>query len=244
MLHCIIDHGNTRTKLVLIQDDNIILRETMPVLKLSELKLFLEKHNISKVALSATGSLSDEIHNYLTHTYIYVELSHETPIPITNHYGTPQTLGKDRLAAVIAAHNIYPSENVLVIDAGTCVTYDFITTTGDYYGGSISPGLAMRFRAMHEFTARLPLVTLAETSDFIGHNTETAMRTGAQFGFFYEIEGFINAYIQRFGKCRTLLTGGNASFIAQHLVHLHLEVQNDLVPIGLNVILNYNINQK
>ena len=244
MLHCIIDHGNTRTKLVIFQDDNILLRETMQSIELSALKFFLEKYTISNVALSATGNLPDEIRQYLAHTYLYVELSYETAIPIKNHYGTPQTLGKDRLAAVIGAHDIYPTENVLVIDAGTCVTYDFVTAAGDYYGGSISPGLVMRFRAMHEFTARLPLVTLAQTSDFIGHNTETAMRTGAQFGFFYEIEGFINAYIQRFGKCRTLLTGGNASFIAQYLVHLHLEVQNDLVPIGLNVILNYNINQK
>jgi type III pantothenate kinase len=241
MQHCVIDHGNTRTKLSIFEGDVIVHRAVLYDMTLQDLKTFLEPFDtISKVALSATGHFEEDFKLFLRKHYQFIELTHETQIPIQNHYETPKTLGKDRLAAVIAAHGLYPQQNVLVIDAGTCITYDFVTAAGDYYGGSIAPGLSMRFRAMHEFTAKLPLITKADTTDFIGVNTETAMRTGAQYGFIYEIEGFYNAYIQRFGVCKTLLTGGDAVFIAQHLVHLQFEIQNDLVPIGLNAVLKHH----
>ncbi len=241
MQHCIIDHGNTRTKLSIFEGNEIVYRTVIHDMTLSSLKAFLDPfQGITKVALSATGYFDEDLKIFLRKHYDFLELTHETLIPIQNHYETPATLGKDRLAAVIAAHDLYPSEHVLIIDAGTCITYDFVAANGDYYGGSISPGLSMRFKALHEFTAKLPLISAAESSNFIGVNTETAIRTGVQYGFIYEIEGFYNTYIQRYGSCKTLLTGGDATFIAQHLVHLQFEIQNDLVPLGLNLVLKHH----
>lgn len=241
MQHLIIDHGNTRTKLFIFEEVIIVHRVVIVDLTLELLTGFLKSFpHVSKVGLSATGHFDDSLKIFLQKKYNFIELTHETKIPITNHYKTPKTLGKDRLAAVVAAHDLYPAQNVMIIDAGTCVTYDFVTVSGDYYGGSISPGLQMRLRAMHEFTAKLPLVGIEYLLDFIGSDTTTALQTGAQYGLIHEIEGFQKMYVQRFGACKTLLTGGDALFIAQHLVHLQIETQNDLVAMGINVVLNHH----
>jgi type III pantothenate kinase len=238
----IIDVGNTRAKLALFRENiflekKIILEED---LTFGFIQNFFQKNKIEKTILSASGIVSEEVVSFLQKQKNVIFLSAETPIPIKNLYATPQTLGKDRLASVVAANHLFPNENCLTIDCGTCTTYNFINVKGEFLGGNITPGVTMRFEAMHHFTAKLPLVEKSETDDLLyGNDTKTALQTGAELGAVHEMQGFIEAYIQRFGKIKTLLTGGNADFFAKQLKN-QIFADSNLVLTGLNVILNYN----
>jgi type III pantothenate kinase len=169
-----------------------------------------------------------------------LELTHETPLPIRNDYGTPQTLGRDRLAGAVGAWRLFPGENVLVLDAGTCLKYDFVRADGVYLGGSISPGLGMRFAALSHFTARLPLVGQRDGGGLVGTTTETAIRTGVQHGAQFEAEGFWRAFAAEQGAQRLVLTGGDADFFATRL-KMPLFAAPHLVLIGLTTILEHNV---
>lgn len=166
-----------------------------------------------------------------------------TRVPIINKYSTPLTLGSDRLAAVVGANWLQPGRDVLVIDIGTCVTFDFINSSGEYLGGNISPGPTMRLKALNHFTARLPLVERrGDTPDF-GTDTTTAIRSGVMNGIKYEIEGYIHSFLAKYPQLFVYLTGG---------VHLNLQFSENLsifaddfiVPKGLNRILEYNNEHK
>ncbi len=143
----------------------------------------------------------------------------------------------------MGANELYPGEASLVIDAGTCITYDAIDANGNYYGGSISPGLKMRGRAMHEFTAKLPLVELAEIPYDIGFDTTSSMLTGVILGACYEIEGFINQYLIKYKTLNVILTGGNAALIASY-IHHPVKIDKKISLWGLNKILNYNVDKQ
>jgi type III pantothenate kinase len=203
--------------------------------------LFLQ-YPIQGTIISSVVYNDAEIENWLRRHSFFIQLNYQTPIPIQNDYKTPQTLGNDRLAAAVGAFALYPNENCLIVDAGTCITYEFIDAKGAYKGGSIAPGMTMRFRSMHEFTAKLPLVEKQRLDSFIGFNTETSMRTGAQLGLCLEIEGFFRLYQRAFGQVRLILTGGDAEIIAQHLEEKAI-VHREIVLIGLNKILDYNVKQ-
>jgi type III pantothenate kinase len=241
-MNLVIDIGNTRAKLALFKgvdliEKNIILEEE---LTLGYAKLFFQKNKIENSILAASGIVEKSLLDFLQAQSNFILLSDQTPIPITNAYGTPKTLGKDRLASAVAAHYLFPEKNCLIIDCGTCTTYNFIDEKGIFLGGNITPGLKMRLEAMHTLTAKLPLVEL-EKNDIalVGNDTKTALLSGAQLGALYEIEGFIDAYVQRFGKIRTLLTGGNADFFVNRLKN-QIFADSNLVLVGLNVILKYN----
>lgn len=162
-----------------------------------------------------------------------------TPIPIKIRYGTPQTLGTDRIAAAVAAATLLPGRNVMIVDVGTCITFDFVNANGEYIGGNISPGPSMRFKALHQFTARLPKVERRGITPEIGTTTMTAIRSGVLHGIKYEIEGYINAYAKKIPDLHIYMTGG---------VHLNLNLHEGcvistddyIVPKGLNKILLYN----
>ena len=172
-------------------------------------------------------------------------LSHQTPIPLQNRYQTPQTLGMDRLAAAIGVWSRFPGQASLVIDAGTCITYDFIHEENAYCGGSISPGLQMRFRALHEFTARLPL--LASTDEQValtGTTTREAMLSGVINGMIYEIEGVISAYSAPYraaGKpLEVVICGGDADYFEKR-IKPRIFADQMILLTGLNQILQYNL---
>lgn len=167
-----------------------------------------------------------------------LELTPDTPLPFRNAYQTPQTLGKDRLAAIAGAHALYPGQNALAIDAGTCIKYDLIDAAGVYHGGNIAPGLHMRLRAMHEQTARLPLVDLKMPELFFGTSTQTALQNGALRGAVLEIQGFIQLFARHRASLQVTLTGGDAEFLIPFLPGPTIEPS--LVLIGLNHILNHN----
>ncbi|MFK8007101.1 MAG: type III pantothenate kinase [Saprospiraceae bacterium] len=239
-MNLIFDIGNTRTKVALYKGDRLLKKVIWEKCDLKTVKAFVKNRKIDNAALSSTANVSKAVEIFLEKKYFYIRLNHKTHLPITNKYKTPATLGRDRLAGAVAAFDIFPKQNTLVIDAGTCITYDFIDAKGNYLGGGISPGIQMRFKAMDVFTANLPLVKQKNSKKFIGNDTESSLRVGGQMGTVMEIRGFINAYVTTFGKINIILTGGDSKALAKHFEN-HIFVNNNLVLHGLNKILNYNV---
>ncbi len=237
-----IDIGNTRVKIVLFENGIIVERFYQKKLTLDWLKKLWINRSIEAVILSSVAKEMVEIESWLKQHTHFIQLSYTTAIPIKNGYKTPKTLGNDRIAAAVGAFSLFPNKNCLIVDAGTCITYEFIDASGTYRGGSIAPGIDMRFKAMHQFTAKLPLIAKQRLTDFIGFNTETSMRTGGQLAATLELEGFLARYEATFGAIELILTGGDAEIISQQLLHKKHIIHKDLVLIGLHKILAYNAN--
>jgi type III pantothenate kinase len=236
-----IDIGNTRAKTGVFKDGRLLRAEVWETWSFSDFLDYAANHSVQNVILSTVAhAFSAEEAQEIASQYRYMELKATTLLPIENHYRSPNTLGKDRIAAVVGAHYLYGGSACLVVDAGTCITYDFLNAKGGYVGGNIAPGLRMRLRAMHEFTARLPLATPAETkTDWIGDDTLTALQNGAQTGISLELEGYMRWGSERFGQLKAVLTGGDANFLAKNMKS-KIFVHHHLVLVGLNQILDYN----
>jgi len=237
-----IDIGNTRIKVFQVDFDEtklILVKEEWDE-NFEELKHLLKTHRFQNGILSTTRTdnqslidiLSKELENFLF-------LDHLTPLPIKLLYETPSTLGKDRIAVTVAGKHLFPKNNVFIINMGTCITYDFITFDKKYLGGSIAPGMKMRFKAMNTFTDRLPLVEARELDSFIGTTTEKSLITGVVEGCVAELDGRIDQYNEKFGNIITILTGGDASFFEKKLKN-EIFAHPNLLPTGLNEILTYN----
>lgn len=240
MLHLIIDIGNTRSKLAFFKGRKQLGRlKIVDKLTVAFLKKFTAKRDISAVAVSIVGKVPVAAIKWLEKSYPFVNLDHKTSIPINNAYKTPATLGKDRLAAAIGAYAIFPGKPVLIFDAGTCITYDLVDAQGKYHGGAISPGMKMRFQAMDEFTANLPLAKFKANTVYLGRNTDESLRAGAQWGLINEIEGFIRQYRKQFKGLKILATGGDSTYLAKKLKS-KIFVHPNLVLEGLNEILIHN----
>jgi type III pantothenate kinase len=171
-------------------------------------------------------------------------LSSATLIPINKNYETPNTLGADRLAAAVGASTLFPSENCLIIDLGTCIKYDLLENGNTFQGGIISPGLRMRFKAMHHFTKKLPLIEeIGPWPQLVGKNTLNALKSGVLNGMLAEINGIIEQYEAQLTKFKIILCGGDASLFESRLKNPTFVVP-ELVPLGLNKILLHNIENK
>ena len=236
-----IDIGNSRTKLALFEGDTLVLRQLWEEWSIEDLLQLLTNHKVQNVILCSVGRRLEpaELKRVESQCRL-IQLEADTPLPIRNAYKTPQTLGKDRLAAVVGAFALFPGENCLVVDAGSCITYEFLSAAGVYLGGNIAPGLKMRLRAMHEFTARLPTVELNKLQEWIGDSTPNAMNNGALLGTALEIEGYSQKWATAEGSSKTILTGGDAALLQQTLSISAIH-EPDLVFIGLNKILKHNV---
>ena len=167
--------------------------------------------------------------------------THDTPTPLTNLYQSAETLGSDRLAAAVAANYFYPVKNVLCIDAGTCIKYNFVNFKNEYIGGAISPGIKMRFKALNNFTARLPLIEMDETfSELVGTNTRESILSGVETASVAEVEGMISNYLQLYPDLIVMLTGGDTNFFVKRLKKPIFADQN-LILKGLNIILDHSL---
>ena len=207
---------------------------------LTGLDAFVSKHNFrSGIVGSVRGLTRNEEEALARLQFPLLRFSHDTPIPISNRYRTPETLGSDRLAAVIGASSLMPGKDLLIIDAGTCITYEVIDARGNYWGGNIAPGMQMRLRALHEYTARLPLVEAEGVVPGMGYDTETAIRSGVLRGMKYEIEGYIKSMRAKFPHLQVFLTGGNRINFDEDIRKLAF-TDKYIVPRGLNKILDYN----
>lgn len=235
-----IDIGNTRTKLGVFDGDTLIYKEIWEALTVAQLKELAYNQNLEKIILSSVSKQTEEVMAFLKSHATFLELTTETPLPLRIVYKTPETLGRDRIAAAAGAGHLFPGENCLVIDAGTCITLDLLSAAGEFLGGNISPGIKMRLKAMHHFTARLPLVKSSQAlPDLLGDSTENAIRNGAELGALLEVEGFIRACEEKYRPLRVVLTGGDADFFVKHTKTKIFAHQN-LVLLGLNQILQHN----
>lgn len=171
-----------------------------------------------------------------------MKLDNSTSVPIMNAYTSPDSLGADRLALAVAAHMLYPGQNNLVVSLGTCITYNFVQKNKAFRGGAISPGLDMRFKAMNQFTDRLPLVDMNGEVLLLGYDTETCIRSGAVFGMAAEIDGIVNEYSSQYPDFNAILTGGSSAEFASKL-KCKIFADPDLLMKGLNLILKHNVPQ-
>ncbi|MCH9661270.1 MAG: type III pantothenate kinase [Bacteroidetes bacterium] len=240
-MNLIIDVGNTFVKMAVFEKGALLKkvrckREDF----VKAFTILVESYrNISQAILSSVGSFEQEYLTLITQNFPLVTLSQQTKVPFINLYATPSTLGVDRIALVSGAASQYPEENVLVIDAGSCITYDFLTDQNEYLGGAISPGLRMRYKAMHVFTENLPLLETETPKNSIGDSTQNSMHIGVVEGVAREIEGFIDAYIEKAGKLTVILTGGDAHFLRDSIKNDIFANSNFLLE-GLNYILEFN----
>ena len=237
-----IDVGNTLVKVGLFQHDQLkeyyqTERQALGVL----LEEILENSQPEAAIVSAVGHQDANLEVFFKEIY-WLNLHAQTPVPFTNQYATPETLGVDRVAVMAAAAVEYPQQNVLVIDAGTCITYDFMRADAVYLGGAIAPGLQMRYKAMHTQTAGLPLLKLEDPETFLGTSTASSMHVGVVQGVLAEIEGMISKYDVNYDDLTVILTGGDAPFLAERLKNTIFAIPNFLL-IGMNHILEYNKNQ-
>jgi type III pantothenate kinase len=237
-MNLVVDYGNSFAKVGVFDQYELVNQYTFS--KPEALKNFLQNFSAESFILSSVTHENTAILEWVSHIKRKFILTSSSPLPIHNLYATPQTLGVDRIAGVCGAHQKFPTSNCLIIDAGTCITYDFLDSEGRYHGGSISPGLKMRFQAMHTFTAKLPLVDIVENPPLIGTTTETSLQSGAIRGMTEEIEGIIGEYQREFEDLQVILCGGDARFFENKLKGPIFAIP-ELVLSGLNSILIYNV---
>lgn len=241
-MNLVIDQGNTRTKTGIFQDDELKASHHFEQFGNKDiLHIFKIYPEIRSCLLSSVIKTDRAIIDYIKkHTSFFSELNAETLLPLKNYYKTTDTLGKDRIAAVAGANNIFPDQNVLVIDIGTAITFEFINNRGEYLGGNISPGVNIRFRALNNYTQNLPLVKVREKFDLIANNTEDALISGVLTGILFEIESYIIQFEEKYKRLKIILTGGD-SFLFDKKLKSTIFVNLNLVLIGLNAILKFNL---
>jgi len=234
-----IDIGNTSVKYAIFDRKGIMLYRDVLTGEKTIPKKIIQQFSVKAAIYSATGNISDVMLAQIKGFAHHLVLTHDTPVPVKSEYLTPKTLGRDRLAAICGAHWLFANQNILIIDAGTCMTYEILSKDGVYLGGNIAPGLKMRLQAMHEFTAKLPIVSVSLPKELIGKSTETALQNGGIRGSLLEITDFRRRIQRRMGKIRTILTGGDAIFLAKNL-KFSTFVERDLVLTGLYSIYAHN----
>lgn len=235
-----IDIGNTRVKAAVFEEDKLIeLLVFDKKIIVSKIKKIIKNHTISAGIISNVGSISESKLAQLNKSFKFIVISASLKVPFNNLYKTPNTLGVDRIALVAAAVKQFPITNVLIIDAGTCITFDFVDVNASYLGGAISPGIKMRYKALNKFTANLPLIDALELHDFIGKNTEESIISGVLNGVQNEINGIIEDYYLKYLDLTVVLTGGDTNFLSKQLKSSIFANQNFLLQ-GLNEILKFN----
>ncbi len=242
VLKLIIDIGNTQTKTALYKKGELVyINKTVKTPKYIVEKA-LEKGVVSSCIISTVKNDDKTLQNLLEKNDIKtLMLRADTPVPFTNLYKTPETLGKDRLALAARAVRLFPNKNTLIIDAGTSITYDYINNQNEYLGGGISPGLQMRFKALHTFTDKLPLISVENNISpiLIGETTREAILSGVINGIIAEIDGIIDAYKQKFSDLNIVLSGGDYKYFDKRLKN-SIFARSNFVLEGLLEILNFN----
>ncbi|WP_394974798.1 type III pantothenate kinase [uncultured Croceitalea sp.] len=239
-MNLVVDIGNTRVKFAVFENQKLVIDEK------AESRIFLSKvkelfetfPKINDAIISSVKKLDKEADILALFCKVHV-LSHKSKTPFKNSYATPQTLGVDRIALASAGFYTNPRKNTLIIDAGTCITYDIINDYGEYLGGAISPGIVMRYKAMHNQTDGLPLLKPDELLDYIGNTTENSMHSGVINGTVQEVDGVITQYKQRFKDLTVILTGGDAHFFGKRLKN-SIFANSKFLLEGLNYLLEYN----
>ncbi|MFT4612145.1 MAG: type III pantothenate kinase [Glaciecola sp.] len=240
-MNLIIDVGNTFVKFAVFNKAKL---KDKFVGKITDFEIIIEDvlktyPKINQAIVSSVGKLKTSHIEILKSEVKVLELSHKLKLPFENLYATPKTLGVDRIALVSASVQQFPENNVLVIDAGTCITYDFINVNNEYLGGAISPGIRLRYKALNNLTANLPLLDTKLPEDILGGSTQNSIHSGVVFGVLKEIDGVIAEYGEKYSDLTIILTGGDTKFLANQLKNSIFANSNFLLE-GLNFILEYN----
>jgi type III pantothenate kinase len=248
MANLVIDIGNSYIKTAIFNFDELAGVDSHTDIDEQTITDILSRYKPGKAIISSVKKHSQDWEEAISKQIPLVKFNNSMATMVQNHYRTPQTLGADRLAAVIGAHTKYPGKANLVIDAGTCITYDGVDAGGNYYGGSISPGLYMRYKALNYYTDGLPVVDADATfNEDTGYDTATAIRSGVQSGMKFEILGFIQSYFDKHPDTNVILTGGDSIFfdtvLKNSIFAPHIKIEPHLVLIGLNAVIQHHNDQ-
>ena len=240
-MNLIVDVGNTLVKFAIYKDAELIHKISFELSEFKKQYKALKKQfpKVKFAIISSVGRLSKKQIEIIDDDLKVLELNSKTKLPFKNLYKTPKTLGVDRMALVSGSVRQYPDKNVLIIDAGTCITYDFITNENHYLGGAISPGTRLRYKSLNNLTANLPLLETNQPKMIIGDSTESSIHSGVVFGVIKEIDGVIDQYKEKYPDLTVILTGGDAKFLSNQLKNSIFANSNFLLE-GLNFILDYN----
>jgi type III pantothenate kinase len=237
-MNLVVDYGNTLAKVAIFNQSK--LTEKFTFSSKEDLERFVRTSHAENFIVSSVTTEARQVFDWAVNAKQKYVLSYQLPLPITLRYSTPHTLGVDRIAGACGGVQLFKGLNTLVIDAGTCITYDFTDADGNYWGGGISPGLMMRFKAVHTFTARLPLVTPVDSPELVGNSTETSIQSGIINGMAGEIDGIIERYLLKYPDLKVILCGGDAPFFENKL-KASIFASPDLVLFGLNSVLIHNV---
>jgi len=243
-----LDIGNTRIKAAIFDNRkyesgiSFSVHDDLKIIQIT-FEQWITNKNIKHVAFANVGWRENERLSFLINfnECVVWEINNKTKLPFKNLYKTPETLGMDRLCGIAGAYCDYSHQPILVIDAGTAITYDFLNEKNEYLGGAISPGMSLKYKSLHQYTSKLPLVNFDENFPFIGQSTIESIRTGVQSSTIAEIEGMIARYQALCNqKLKVILTGGDAQFLSHHITLQH-EVNHHLVLKGIDFLINYNL---
>lgn len=237
-----IDQGNSKIKMAVFKDGCLQVDYLCRGNAVELLDDLLERYPIKRAIYSSVSGYDETLETHLQNKVArYMRMHVSLHVPLQNDYATPESLGVDRLAAAVGAYTLRPKQNLLIVDAGSAITYDFVSASGHFVGGNIAPGLKMRFRALHEFTKALPLVNVQEDDSLpvFGTSTQQAIAAGVLNGIVYEMNGYIQEMQCKYGDICVFLTGGNHSYFHNRL-NVTTFAEKNLVMYGLNRILEYN----
>ena len=245
MANLVIDIGNTLIKIAVFRHDELVHNAHYSTLEAETLINLIDQYQVNKAIISSVRKETESWRGTLEKKIDVKYFNAGMTAGVHNQYKTPQTLGLDRLAAVIGAKQLYPGKGNMVIDAGTAITYDWIDAEGNYFGGSISPGLNMRYKALNYYTGALPLINADDQfNDFYGNDTASAMRSGVQNGIKYEVTGFIESYQRNHPELNIILTGGDSIFfdtlLKNSIFAPYIKNEPYLVLKGLNAAIQNN----
>ena len=247
-MRLIIDFGNTLCKVAFYENDEELNLSSFSNINLELLQTHINKYinlqpvpgKITHCIVSSVINYPAEIKAYLQTTFHFIELSSNTPLPVSIKYETPNTLGNDRIAAVVGGKSLFPDQDLLIVDAGTCITFDFLNKNGDYLGGAITPGIKLRFKSLNNYTDKLPLIMhFGKDVKLIGSSTEGSIKSGVINGVKAEVNGIIENYREEYPEIKIIFTGGDINYFDTTPKNNIFAVAN-LVLKGLNTILNYN----
>ena len=239
--YLVIDIGNTAQKVAVFDEaGNQLSWLRQPVVGVADLEAVLQEYRVKAALVSSGGETPAALEEFLQQRVCTLKFSPQLQLPVRLAYATPKTLGTDRIACAVGAHALYPMDNVLAIQAGSCLVTDLVTAEGDYLGGTIAPGLCMRLRALEHFTARLPLLEPSPVDFLVGDTTEKSILSGVVNGLVGEIEGMVYRYQAQFSPLKVVLTGGDAPLLSNSLKNSIFAAPN-LVLLGLYKILRFNV---
>lgn len=240
-MNFILDIGNSKVKAAVFQGNTLTQKKTVSLGDLGNLiESFFSRFNFQHCIISSVSVTENEIEALMPKGVNWVMFNSSIQLPITNNYKTPETLGSDRIAGVMGVYKSKnEQENTLVIDMGSCITYDLLTNDHNYFGGAISPGIHMRYKALNEQTKRLPMLDPEQKPNLIGTSTIESIHSGVINGINYELQGVVSAYKERFGFLTVIVTGGDANYFASESKNT-IFADQDLILKGLNNILNYH----